>query len=68
MIPISGSSNVEKIGYDPDSKTLRVEFVSGTYEYAGVPSAVFENLKASPSKGRFVNTEIRGKYGSRKVS
>jgi hypothetical protein len=49
--------------YDPGSKTLRVIFLSGAiYDYKEVPERVYENMKAAPSKGIFLNREIKGRY------
>jgi len=54
------SSNVESIGYDEDSKTLIVEFKSGsTYSYNGVPSIVYKKMLESESKGKFLNNNIK---------
>jgi uncharacterized protein YuzE len=57
------STNVKAIGYDPEAATLRIQFASGkTYEYAGVPDDVYIDLMASDSIGRFVASNIRGKF------
>ena len=57
------SSNIEAIGHDTDAQELHVRFLSGTiYVYHGVPNEVYENLMASPSKGSFLNREIKGVY------
>jgi len=54
------SSNIESIGYDEESKTLIVEFKSGsTYSYIGVPSIVFKKMLESDSKGKFLNNNIK---------
>lgn len=51
------SSNVELIGYD--GKDLYVKYASGTYRYIGVDQKLFEDLKNAPSKGRFMNENIK---------
>lgn len=57
------SSNIEAIGYDNDAQELHVRFLSGTtYIYHGVPSEVYENLMSAPSKGSFLNREIKRVY------
>jgi hypothetical protein len=57
------SSNVEAIGYDDNAQELHVQFLSGgLYVYYGVPRQVFDGLMASPSKGSFLNREIKGVY------
>lgn len=57
------SSNIEAIGYDNDAQELHVRFLSGTtYVYHGVPIEVYENLMSAPSKGSFLNREIKKVY------
>ncbi|MDZ4065168.1 MAG: KTSC domain-containing protein [Coriobacteriia bacterium] len=54
------SSNIAACGYDADQQELHVEFIaSGVYVYRGVPSYVFEELMASPSKGSYFNRHIK---------
>ena len=43
MIPVT-SSNLKAVGYDSDTKTLRVEFHNGTYDHYDVPEAVYRGL------------------------
>ena len=46
--------------YDPLTCRLEVDFVSNSrYAYEGVPSNVWEEFKAAPSKGRFVHSVLR---------
>lgn len=55
------SSNISKIGYDTDA--LIVEYKSGArYKYEGVPKALYEEFLTADSKGRFMNSNIKGKY------
>lgn len=62
------STNIRRIGYDLDTQTLRVEFVSGsTYDYAGVPPTVHENLIAASSPGQYFMSNIRNVYTGAKV-
>jgi len=62
------SSNIESIGYDEESKTLIVEFKSGsTYSYIGVPSIVFKKMLESDSKGRFLNNNIKPTFLATKL-
>ena len=57
------SFNIEAIGYDDDTQDLHVQFLSGgNYIYSDVPREVFDNLKNAPSKGSFLNREIKGVY------
>ena len=44
MIPVV-SANVLEVGFDPNSRVLRVRFHSGrTYEYYGVPIHLYEAM------------------------
>lgn len=57
------SSNVEAIGYDDSTQELHVQFLSGGYYiYRGVPREVFDGLMYAPSKGSFLNREVKGVY------
>jgi len=55
------SSNLRSVGYDPDTETLQVEFISGTiYEYDKVPPDLHSGLMLAQSKGMFFAANIRG--------
>jgi len=57
------SVSIDAIGYDADRRELHVRFVSGeTYVYSGVPADVFDAFASAPSKGGFVNREIKPAY------
>jgi hypothetical protein len=57
------SSSVRSIGYDPSSQTLEVEFNNSfVYQYYNVSQQVFDALMASPSKGQFLNSQIKNMY------
>ena len=57
------SSNIERIGYDTTSNTLRIEFKSNrTYDYSNVPEYVFSELKHAPSVGSYHATNIKNAY------
>jgi len=57
------SAVVAAIKYDRQSSTLTVLYVSGlVYDYKNVPEKVYEAMKASFSKGAFLNQHIKGKY------
>lgn len=50
------SSNVEAIGYDRETETVRVRFKGGaTYRYAEVPPELFESIASSESIGSSVS-------------
>jgi hypothetical protein len=57
------SSSIAAGGYDARSRTLRLRYIGGdTYDYRNVPSVVFDDLLAAPSKGRFVNWHVKPYY------
>ena len=57
------SSNISSIGYDADTDTLEVEFLSGAiYQYYNVPQNMYDQLMQAGSKGRFLNTYIKNAY------
>lgn len=57
------SSNVDQIGYDEEQMELHVVFRDAShYVYQAVPLDLFEQLLASPSKGSFLNREIKNVY------
>lgn len=63
------SSVVAAMNYDEASSTLRITFVSGMiYDYKNVPEQVYLDMKASGSKGVFLNQKIKGKYRFKKIS
>ena len=67
MISVS-SSNINAIGYDPDSMKLTVEFKSGgTYEYAGVDPAMYTQFLQAESIGKFFHANIKGQFDHQKV-
>lgn len=57
------SNAIARAGYDSETLRLEIEFRDGTaYRYDGVPSAIWAKLLQSESKGRYLNTEIRGRF------
>jgi hypothetical protein len=57
------SSNIEAIGYDDSAQDLHMRFLTGGYYvYHGVPRTVFDELMSAPSKGSFLNREVKGVY------
>lgn len=62
------SSNIKSIGYETETKTLKVEYKSGyLYEYDNVPANVFDDLLESVSKGKYMNQVVKGQYNGRRV-
>jgi hypothetical protein len=57
------SSSIAAAGYDRDCRTLRVRYIGGgTYDYREVAASVFDALLEAPSKGQFVNWQIKPHY------
>jgi predicted nuclease of predicted toxin-antitoxin system len=63
------SSAISSIFYDPKSQTLDIEFrTSGeTYRYFEVPDDEYQGLLMAPSKGAYLNSQIKSKYRTRKI-
>lgn len=62
------SSNVEAVGYDADSQTVRVWFLNGSiYDYKGVNSLEYEALRDAPSVGSYLHRNFKGQYPYEKV-
>ena len=56
-------SNVRAVGYDPQTQTLEVEFLSGSvYQYYGVPDHMHAQMMQESSKGKFLNYYIKNSY------
>lgn len=57
------SSNVSGFGYNTSTHVITVEFNNGTkYDYYDVPEHIFEGMKAAESKGKYLNSQIKGSY------
>jgi hypothetical protein len=62
------SSTLATIAYDEDRELLQLEFCScAVYQYFGVPAAVHQALLSAPSKGRYFNQAIRGRFPFRLI-
>lgn len=58
------STNVDQVGYDPDAMELHVIFKDGGahYLYRNVPPIIYDELLTAPSKGSYLNREIKSVY------
>lgn len=65
MKPVQ-SSLLDKVGYDPETKTLTIQMnnSSDVYCYEDVPQSVYDNLMAADSKGAFYVKQIKRHYKS----
>jgi hypothetical protein len=60
---VVASSNIASVGYDVATETLEIEFTnSSIYQYYNVTQGLYEQFKAAPTKGVFLNTYIRNVY------
>ena len=54
------SSNVQEVGYDPDTKELYITWTRGKQSiYAGVPEELAVDLSNAPSVGTMLNQEVK---------
>ena len=59
-VPVDGSSSVAAIAYDDDTQRIFVTFSSGSqYWYDECSMETWQEFVAAPSKGQFVNRELR---------
>ena len=57
------SYNIEAIGYDEIAQELHVHFLSGAmYAYHSVSREIYDAIMNAPSKGSFLNREVKGVY------
>ena len=62
------SSTVAKVGYNPETSELLVEFSSGAqYRYEAVEPEVYSALLGAESVGKFLNSNIKEKYEFQKI-
>ena len=57
------SSNVQEVGYDPDTKELYITWTRGKQSiYSGVPEELAVDLSNAPSVGSMLNSEVKPFY------
>ena len=63
------SSNLESVGYDPETSVLEVAFLNGgVYQYSGVPAPVYSGLMSASSHGSYFDAHVKkAGYSFRKV-
>src|SRR6185437_9981764 len=62
------SSNLDAVGYEAGTHTLRVRFKNGgVYDYQSVPEPVFTALAEAPSPGTYLATAIKPHFKTVKV-
>jgi KTSC domain-containing protein len=67
LVPVD-STSIELVGYDEEAHELYVQFRRGrTYVYLEVPPSAYAALLEAPSKGRYLNFEIKPYHEYRRV-
>jgi len=62
------STTLATVAYDEARELLQLKFCSGAvYEYFAVPAVVHQALLDAPSRGRYFNDSIRGRFRYREV-
>ena len=62
------SSTLATVAYDEARELLQLVFCSrAVYQYFGVPEAVHQALLGAPSKGKYFNDAIRGRFPYRLI-
>ena len=62
------SSSLASVGYDPEDRTLEVEFRNGgVYRYLEFPPDQLREFLTADSLGRFLNLNIKSRYRSVRV-
>jgi KTSC domain len=58
------STNILSVQWDPETKTLRVQFIRDgrTYIYEGVDAQTAEGFSRAPSAGIYLNQFIKNVY------
>jgi hypothetical protein len=67
MTPVE-STSIELVGYDEEAQELYIQFRRGRlYVYYDVPPSAYAALLEAPSKGRYLNFEIKPYHRYRRV-
>jgi hypothetical protein len=66
MKKVSGG-NVRAVGYDERNRLLRVELVTGTFEYANISPELHRRLMNSSSMASFFRDSIEEDFTGRRV-
>lgn len=67
MKPVA-SSNIQAVGYDESTETMRLQFANGSvYEYHNIPSIVYNDFMQASSLGAYLNRNIRNNYPYEKI-
>lgn len=66
-VPVEGSSRITAMAYDATTETIYVQFPNGKkWHYDGCPTPIWEEFRATPSKGQYIaqilNHRPNGQY------
>lgn len=62
------SSNLNSVGYEPETETLEVEFSSGAvYQYTRVPQSVYDSLCKAASPGALFADQVKSRYRFKRI-
>jgi hypothetical protein len=62
------SHDIAIVGYDNRKALLEVAFRSGgVYQYANVPSEIYQSLMTAPSHGSYLRDHVMGKFQHAKI-
>lgn len=65
MTPVD-STSIEAVGYDENAHELYVRFLGGrTYVYSGVSTYTHDAFLSAPSKGSYLNREVKPNHEAR---
>ena len=66
---VAQSSHIQAHDYDPESKTMTIQFTNGAvYHYSGVPETEYYNFAQSPSPGAYFWSKMRGNYNDSMIA
>jgi hypothetical protein len=70
LLPVK-STNIQGAAYDPETRTMHVQFKSGLYAYPDVPAEKFaafaETFQADESSTKYLNAHFRTQHPPKKV-
>lgn len=62
------SSNIKAIGYSSKDKILQVDFKNGSrYHYYKVPESILRGLRRAISKGKYLDSKVKGVYKYKRI-
>jgi hypothetical protein len=68
LIPIEGSSNIQAVGDDPQTREMQVQFKGGAiYTHQDVSVLKHAQFIAAKSKGSHYHDNFRGKHNAKKL-